>query len=128
MKKVIVTTLMLLLIGATGLLAQNNCLDFDGDNDYSTSRITTGNTSTAMTWEFWFSFDGTVSGNAFANLYAGAPNPTNPSPSTRRRILPYVSSGVLYVWVTPQTSTDVGQAAITTSANIVADVWYHLKL
>ena len=34
MKKVFVTILMLLLISATGLFAQNNCLDFDGTDDY----------------------------------------------------------------------------------------------
>ncbi|MDC0584782.1 T9SS type A sorting domain-containing protein [Bacteroidales bacterium] len=126
MKRIFLLTLFAVW-SISALLAQPGeyAVDYDGINDYSASRITTGNSSTTMTWEFWFNFDDRISGNRFANLYAGAPYSSG---TVRRRILPGLSTGELNVWVTPLTGSDFAQEAINTGEIITYDIWYHLAI
>ena len=71
MKKVIVTTLMMLLISTAGLLVQNNCLEFDGTEDYVAIPDLTLTEHTSLTIEAWVyphSFNPQSPDNYISNL------------------------------------------------------------
>ena len=120
MKKyfVLVFTLTILLVYSTGLMAQNNCLDFDGTNDYVEANSLTTPLSSAgsFTIECWFNGD-EISSSTGNQILWGINGPTS-NPNTNI-IMFAVHGDVLKVY-------DGNASGYTATTIIEQNNWYHV--
>jgi hypothetical protein len=120
MKKylVLVFSLTMLLILSTGLMAQNNCLEFDGTDDYVEANSLTTPLSSAgsFTIECWFKGDD-ISSDTGNQILWGINGPTS---NTNTNIIMFAVHGdVLKVY-------DGNATGYTATTTIQQNNWYHV--
>lgn len=100
----------------------NYALKFNGTDGYASATMNTGNTNSTMTMEFWFSPVATQAGTQYlADLHSI-------SGSNKRRVMPYLNSGVIGIYCAPNTGNDNNAVTQSTGVTASPNVWYHIAV
>jgi len=115
---------VLVLSFASTAFAQNGgyALKFDGIDGKVTTTTLTGAAGNTMTLEIWFTRVTAQAGTQFlADLHSIFG-------SDKRRVMPFLNSGVIGIYCAPNTGNDNNAVTQSTGVTASTNVWYHIAV